>query len=363
MSPRSTDASKMQEELVKKFSESAVRVANAWSEALKGAGLHTESADETPSEAGWPDFSGRLKSGIPGTPAERFQEMVEKAARDLPDLLKPGRDDATVRRIRNNWLKAYEDFSRELLGIPAPSATEKALSEWKALWERTSGTGYSRGPLPDFPASPFAPAWFPAGRQMGTVPDLFRSWAETYEKTLRSMLPITAKPGLLGKLDESYRETLEAQVGFLNSLAGFQQRVAKIASRVVDNIVEAMAGLEVKEVSEDTYGLFYRTWVGQNEKAFQNLLESDIFFDSLRETAQRGSEAKKKIESLLAEGSSLFNTSNRPEVEELSRSVDLMRVRIDGLEQEVKDLRRQIEDLVGDKGEKEDTSRQDGTKV
>jgi hypothetical protein len=363
MSPPSTDASKMQEELVKKFSESAVRVANAWSETLKGAGLQSGSADERPPTAGWPDFSGRLRGGIPGASPKRFQEIVERAARDLPDLLKQGRDDETIRRIKNNWLKAYEDFSRELMGIPAPTATEKALTDWKALWERTTGAGHSLGPLHDFPAAPFAPAWFPAGRQMGTGPDLFRTWAETYEKTLQGMFPPTVRPGLLGELDKSYRQTLEAQIGFLTSLAGFQQQIAKTASRVVDNIVDAMAHLDVKEVSEDTYGLFYRTWLGQNEKAFQDLLESDVFSDSLRETAQYGAEAKKKIESLLAEGFSAFNTSNRADVEELSRSVELMRVRIDGLEQEVKDLRRQVIALAGDESQKEDLSRQDGTKV
>lgn len=351
MSPRPTDASKMQEELVKKFSESAVRVANAWSEALKGAGLQSGSVDERPLTAGWPDASGRLGSGIPGASPERFQEMVEKAAQDLPDLLKPGRDEETVRRIKNNWLKAYEDFSRELLGIPAPSATEKALAEWKALWERTTGAEYSRLPLPDFPTSPFASAWFPAARQTGTGPDLFRAWAETYEKTLRSILPLSGKPGLLDNLDKSYSRTLEAQIGFLTSLAGFQQQIAKTASRVVDNIVDTMARLEVQQVSEDTYGLFYRTWLGQNEKAFQDLLESDLFAASLRETAQSANKAKKKIESLLAEGLSVFDTSNRMQMEALSRSVELMTVRIDGLEQEVKDLRRQIAALSGDKGE------------
>lgn len=363
MSPKSSDASKMQEELLNTFAESAIRVSKGWWDALKGVGLRSSSGAEPRSSGGRPDLSWTVKEAAPGASPARFKEMVEKATRDLPDLLRPGRDDKSVRRIKNKWLKDYEDFSREFFGIPAPSETDKALAEWKALLARASGAGYSPGLFPDFFTQAWAPGWFPGLQTMGAGAGPYSAWADAYGKTFRGMFPFAAKPGLFEGLDKSYRQALDAQIAFLNSLAGLHERIMKTASGAVDNVVDALARLDVKEVSDDTYGLFFRTWLAQNEKAFQDLFESDIFSKSLVETTQWGLEAKKKMESLLAEGSSVVGASNRTQVEELSRSVDLMTARVEQLEQEVRLLRRQVASLSGDEDKKGEECRTEGRKA
>lgn len=354
MSPHSRDASKVQEHLLKAFSESAVRVANAWTEALEGAGL----GPKTEARSLGADWIFPFRSPERDTDRAypvRFQEMVEKATRDLPDLLKPDCDDGTIKRIKTKWLNAYEGLSTEFFGIPAPSETRRVLSQWKALSEQASDWGPPGGLIPDLASLHSIIDWLPGG-STGATKDLLRVWGEVYEKTWGGLFPVTAKPDSVRELEKSYRQTLDAQIAFLNSLAAFQEQMLKVASRAVDHVVDAVARLETKELSEDTYQFFYRTWMTQNEEAFQGVLSSDAFLKSLAETAKWGTEAKANIESLFTHGFSIINQLNRTELQSLTRSVENMTSRIDRLEEEVRFLRQQVTALAEDEDKNPDTA-------
>ena len=112
----------------------------------------------------------------------------------------------------------------------------------------------------------------------------------------------------------------------------------------MDKVVDHIAKMEIKQVSPETYQIFYKIWLSNNEDAFTELFRSEAFCRTLANTIHRGLDAKKKMNTVMADGLSLWNIPSGKDMDEVYEAVYEMRKKIRKLEQELADLRQQFQE-------------------
>jgi hypothetical protein len=336
--------SRLQEEFSQSIADSSRRLADGWAEALKAAGGGHALEEPQRLSLGWWDPSTFLKQATTSGTAARFQEMFLHAAEDLPELLKAPKDRDKTQRIKGKWSKSYEKWVRDMFGVPAPTESERLLRQWQMFLDdvRLPSSGIQGLFLWPLDVMGAGGARFP---EQDAYRQVFRMWAETLERTMGRLLPGPAQ--LLTKdFEARTRKALDAQVAFLKALPGFRKHLVDATRKAMEKIVETVHNLDVKELTQETYRLFFKTWLANSEKALQELFGSEAFTRSLSETLDLGLDARKRLEGLMSDMLSVWNVPAKKDVEELQEIVYTMNKRLKLLEKEVEELRTGMEKLA-----------------
>ena len=222
---QTANVTKMQEEFVKNMSESSARLATAWSEAVKGTGVQNVYNNYHKLMLNWINPSTFAKIVDSSSIALKFQELVNLAAQDLPELVKHAADPGTLKGMKDKWAQAHEKLVREMFGVPAASEIERAMQPWRSFMENFAGL--RDNPMSQFGDMAASLGWsFPG--TAGTGKNLFSLWTETYEKTVGKLFRLPGL-GLTREYEERTKKALDAQIRFLNTLPVFQEQVLAAA--------------------------------------------------------------------------------------------------------------------------------------
>jgi hypothetical protein len=350
-----SDLPKMQQDFLTRMAESSERLSAAWAEVAKGVKAGKASVDYKSVAPGWMnpwEFQNVVSSP---SAAVRFQEMIDSAATDIPELLKHGRDEMIVKNIKAKWLKSYRNLVGEMFGIPRRSQTEKYLEQWRTLLGSLSGarSGFGGGLLPDFSA------------MISSMESFFQSdttskssglniWIESYEKTLGHFFRF---PG--GSLTREYearaKRAMDAQIKFLDSLPGFQEQIVAAAEKGLEKVIDKVLSLGVEQISPETYRMFYKVWINTHEEALVELFRSERFSESILDAVKRGVDAKQKMDSLVADNLAFWNVPSQRDLDAVLEEVRTLRDHVNGLQEEIGALKVELAQYrkIDDAGEEE----------
>ncbi len=338
----SDDVVKMQEEFVKSMSEFSARFLSAWTDAVKHTAVPSASESLQKLGAGRVDLSPFATMIGSTAAAEKLQEAMKLAAEDLPFAPSSLGDPEQVDRIKNKWTKFCEKSVRDVLGIPGPSETAKLLDQWREAAEHLPS-------MHGIPAAAPAPSIMglisPSGWPLPGIQDsqreLFRAWADSYGKTFGRILLSPAK-NLGEDYEERTRKAVHAQVQFLQSIPEFQTHIASAAKKAIETVFENIHTLARKDATAELHKFFYASWVSASEKMFQELFGSDPFLQTLTKAVQQGLDAKKKMESIMADWSSAWNLAQQNDVEDMRYNFYALEKRVRLLERELEDVKREL---------------------
>ena len=315
-------------------------MASAWSEAVKGVGAQNVYDNYQKLMLNWIDPSAFMRIVDSTSVGLKFQELINLAAQDLPEIVKHAGDQEKMRRIKDKWMESYEKLVREMFGVPGPSEMERVMQPWRSLME--SLTGSSGGQWSPFGGMAASMGWpFPGATSASR--SIFPLWAETYEKNISKLFRLPGL-GLTREYEDRTKKALDAQIRFLNTLPEIQEQVVTASKAAMDKVVDHIAKMEIKQVSPETYQIFYKIWLSNNEDAFTELFRSEAFCRTLANTIHRGLDAKKKMNTVMADGLSLWNIPSGKDMDEVYEAVYEMRKKIRKLEQELADLRQQFQE-------------------
>jgi class III poly(R)-hydroxyalkanoic acid synthase PhaE subunit len=334
------NATGMQEEFVKNIAESSARLATVWSEAVKRAGAQNVYDTYEKLMLSWINPTAFMRIVDSTSVGLKFQELINLASQDLPEIVKHAGDHEKMTRIKDKWMRSYEKLVREMLGVPAPSEIERFIQPWRSLMENFTGLG--GGTMSPFGSMPGSMGWpFPITTAVGR--SLIPLWSETYENTIGKLFRLPGL-GLTREYEERAKKALDAQMRFLNTLPDFQEQVLSASKAAMDKVVDHISKIDIKQVSPETYQLFYKIWVSNNEDAFIELFRSETFCRTLANTIHRGLDAKKKMDTVMENWLSFWNIPGGKDMDEVYQAVYEMKKRIRWLEQELGDLRQKIAD-------------------
>jgi hypothetical protein len=339
---QSLDPSSLHQDVVKRMSESAVRLATAWSEALRTAGAERPAETKPPAET-TPSAGDKIPYHSDGMAvANLFLEMVQKASRDLPDLLK-NKDDTTQRElVRKKWLQDYEDFLRQCLGLPRISETERFVRQWQDLLEQT-GSVFDRGSRGEDVM----------GLSRALQPWLSATWAPAENPfLLGNFLPRQALAGwfpfsewtMFPGRQEHLRRIREANDRFLATATRLHEHVMHAATVALDGVIDRIVREEHARPGSDMYELLYTTWMKQHEAVYLELFKSTEFLKTLWESVQGGREAARSLQAVAAASMPGGSESAGHAVEEdASRALQRLESRVEHLERELAAIRLRLE--------------------
>ena len=315
-------------------------MATAWSEAVKGVGVQNVYDNYEKLMLSWVNPSAFMRIVNSTSIGLKFQELINLAAQDLPEMVKHAGDQHAIARIKEKWMQTYEKLVREMFGIPAPSEIERVMQPWRSLVESFTGLGAtSTSPYGAMAASMGWP--FPGA--MSSSRNLFTLWSETYEKTVGKLFRLPGL-GMTAQYEERTKKALDAQIRFLNTLPDFQEQVLAASKAAMDKVVDHITRMEIKQIGPETYQFFYKIWVSKNEDAFIELFRSETFCRTLANTIHRGLDAKKKMDTVIADGLSFWNIPSGKDMDEVYEAMYEMKKRIRELEHELEALRQKLND-------------------
>lgn len=335
-----SDLPDMQQDFLTRMTESWARLASAWTDTIKGLHEDTDHNDYRGAVPGWMNpwaFQSIVSS--PST-AGRFQEMIDSAARDLPELLTHGRDKRTIKDIRDRWLQSYRTLVGEMFGIPQESDAKRFLEQWRSFAGALSraGSGFSGGLFPDFSAmiSSMRSFFEPGSGSTG-----FDFWTPGYEKMFNLLFRFSGGPLTTGR-EDPFERALGAQTTFLKALPEFQEQIVSAADRGLEKVINRIASLGVEQLNPETFQEFYRVWITTHEEAMIRLFRSDTFSRFILDTIQRGIEARKEMERLVAAGISPWSIQSKGDFDAVNEEIRVLRDHIGKLEEEVRALKAEI---------------------
>jgi hypothetical protein len=337
-----TDVVKMQEEFARNMSEFSARFLSAWSDAAKRMGIQPASESVRKPGYGLLDLSFFANMVGSTSAAEKLQEVMKLAADDLPTLVASLGEPEKVDRIKNKWTKFCQKAVGDMLGIPGPSDAVRLLDRWRSAMEYLpSAQGMpSAATVPGF-VGLISPSGWPLPGIQDARRELFRAWADSYGKTFGEIFLSPAKS--LGEdYEERTRKALDAQVRFLQCLPDFHAPIVTASKNAIEKVFENLQEQGLKEMTPESIKLFCASWVSANEKMFQELFGSDSFRQTLAKAVQQGLDAKKKMESIMAEWSSARNLANQKDVEDLRYKSYTLEKRVRLLERELEDIKREL---------------------
>ena len=135
------NATGMQEELVKNIAGIFARLATVWSEAVKRAGAQNVYDTYEKLMLSWINPTAFMRIADSTSVGLKFQELINLASQDLPEIVKHAGDHEKMTRIKDKWMRSYEKLVREMLGVPASSEIERFIQPWRSLMENFTGLG------------------------------------------------------------------------------------------------------------------------------------------------------------------------------------------------------------------------------
>ncbi|MEW6348922.1 MAG: poly(R)-hydroxyalkanoic acid synthase subunit PhaE [Thermodesulfobacteriota bacterium] len=322
------DLSKVQEEFAKAVSESATRLASAWKDAVQSAAGAQAFGTSPPS---FPDVADRTSAGL--------QEIMRAGGKDLPELVRSLEDSSALNRITGRWLESYESAMRASLGIPPPSVAEQAISQWKRTIQEFSSRDprTSMGMLPRL--FPWIDAFSPA-KPPDTPKEALDLWFQGCEWLLGAFTP-TRRPMTAGDYRSRAIQAIDAQIRYANELPAVNTLIAQACKKTVTQVVDTIrAGGGPREMSDDLYRLFHKTWIAANEQIFTALLKSDDFGQPLARMIREGLDAKSRVESVLTELLGFFDVPPRKEFDQALLTIRTLEERLGRVEQELDALKK-----------------------
>ncbi|MFC1834146.1 poly(R)-hydroxyalkanoic acid synthase subunit PhaE [Thermodesulfobacteriota bacterium] len=337
----SPDYRRIQEDFLKGFSESSERLAKGWGKSLEQTAFQNLVPKLEKPSTGGVDLSAFRRALDFSSAGEKLLETIDRAAKDLPDLLEPRRDKPRTQAIADKWIKSYEEFAREMVGLPKISHTDRWLKHWNSYLESFSGKGLGKSFGNRLEPFPWLLAANPLGMPFGTG-EWFRYWTETYRMTMGKAYPM---PGLelIREYEEMAKKAMAAQMKFIRTLPDLQEHLNKASKKAVETIIEDIGKMEVKTPDTETYKRFYEGWLEVNEKTFLELFKSESFGRAFSESRKRGLDARTKMDPIMMDWLSFINVASGKEVDELQDDLLSMREQVRTLQEEVSEMRRMIE--------------------
>ena len=102
------NVTKISEEFVKNITESSARLATAWSEAVKGAGVQNVYDNYEKLMLSWINPSAFMRIVDSTSVGLKFQELINLASQDLPEIVKHAGDHEKQSR---QFGEGFEEFS------------------------------------------------------------------------------------------------------------------------------------------------------------------------------------------------------------------------------------------------------------
>jgi hypothetical protein len=336
------DVVKMQERFAQNMSEFSARIVSAWSDAAKSLHFPSGSAGAQMLDLGRQDSSAFARAFVSRAASEKVQEAMRLATEDLPTVATSWGDPDKLERIKNKWAQLCEKSGREFLGIPDPSDTAKLLEQWR--WVR----GYLQSSA-ERPAATEVPGLtnliFPLGWPLpgmeGMQREVARAWADTYGRTPASVF-LSPDRGLKGDYLDRLNAAIDAQIGFLQCIPACHAHMLSVSNSAAETVVAHLRELGSKEISPESQRLFFVSWVSALEKMFRELFRSETFLQTLTRTVKQGLDAKRQMESVLADWSSARDTANREDSDALREKLHAVERRVRLLERELHDLKREL---------------------
>lgn len=343
----------MHQEFLTKFTESSTRLAGAWTDALKKAKIPPCSESEAGFASGWMNpwvFSLNVTSP---SAAARFQEMLDMAAEDLPELIKHSCDSVKLNRIRDRWASSYEKLVSEMFGIPPKSDTELLAEQWREILGSPSRTlsGTGRGLFLDLPSMISSMGWL-LPWDAGAESDFWKPWMLSYEKTVGRMFRFP-EPRLAAQYHERLKRVLDAQVGFLGALPQLQEQLVRASEKAIERVIHTIAGLDIEKITSETYRRFQRAWIAGHEEAFSELFRSDAFIGIVCDSVQRGEDAKRKLRSFVEETLSFWSFPGAKNMEAVQQEMHSLKDQVRKLQKDVADLKALLNEVLTQRAERE----------
>ncbi len=342
-----TDLNKAQELYFKSVSDSSSRLTTAWADAVKSTGVENMLENYRALVSRSSDPSAFWSFSDSSSVADKLQEIITTAGRDLPRLLEAqGRPDM-LKDVADRWTRSYQGFLRQVFGLPKRSELGRFAEKWGTLLESLSGErrSHTQGIFPDFFSMLMAP-YLPA--KSGPLANPLQLWAEASEKAMSGFSSVSlARP--MRERREKEKSALDAQREFLRMLPGFQEDVLdaaqKAVERIVGKIVESIHGAGIDRLDSETYQKFFKIWITHNEEVFLELFKSERFSRTLAETLNAGLEARKRMDALTVDWFSFFNIPTGKDMEAVRKTLQDLTEKNQRLETEIGELKTALEDL------------------
>jgi hypothetical protein len=135
---------------------------------------------------------------------------------------------------------------------------------------------------------------------------------------------------------------MDAQTRFLNALPEFQEQIVSAAGKGLEEVIGRIVSLGVEQLSPETYQEFRRVWISAHEEAVLKLFRSDAFSKAILDTIQRGIDAKKEMEGLIAAGFMPWTVPSKGDLDAVNEEVRALRDHIGKLEEEIRALKVEL---------------------
>ncbi|HMK34663.1 MAG TPA: poly(R)-hydroxyalkanoic acid synthase subunit PhaE [Desulfomonilaceae bacterium] len=324
------DIVKFQEAYAQNAAAASARLLDAWSRVLASSGMThiVEHAREDAENTFWkvPDCAAA---------AMKLEKMIEMSAKDLPKLLENRGDSRKIRKIAGKWTESYQNFVRDLCGIPARTEAERLADQWSACGRiLTHAVSGPVEPFRSFFGLP-APFSFPDYSRGG---DPFRMWMRGWEQVMTAFFP-AGNTGSVTRHIKMIQDAVDAQVKFVNVLLSLHEKLAATSRGAVENILESLQK-KIQQINPESYTVFHETWLLHIEAAFAEFLKSEPFGRVIAEAVKSGTEAREKTERVFSDGFSLLRPTGAGDTKELSEIIQALEKRIQALELQVGELTR-----------------------
>ncbi|MDQ7783677.1 MAG: poly(R)-hydroxyalkanoic acid synthase subunit PhaE [Desulfomonilaceae bacterium] len=332
-----SDSPDMRRDLLTQTKESWDRLSRAWSESIEGVCRDVVPGTRYNAVHGWMNPWAFQTIVTSPYASARFQEMIDAAARDLPELMMHGRNEETVKGIRDKWLRSYRSLLGEMLGIPQQSEAERVLDQWRTFFGAFSGTG-SGSPKSLFPDFSSMLPWPESYREPGSGLTGVTAWNRYCERMLGPFFPFLGGDRI-DLRDDRIKRAIDAQTGFLEALPGFQEQIVTAAGKGLEKVIGKILSLGPEKPSSDTYREFYRVWISTHEEAITRLFRSESFGNAVLDMIRRGIDAKKEMDNLTAAVMSPWNVPSTRDIDVVRQEVRVLSDRVEALEEEVRALK------------------------
>ncbi len=222
-----SDLPHMRQDFLTRTAESWTRLSGAWTDTVRGLLEGTKPADHTDIVPGWMNpWAFRSIVESPST-VSLFQEMIDSAARDLPELPAHGTDERTVKNVKDKWLRSYRNVVGEMFGIPRRSEAQRFPDQWRTYADAVSGSGsaFRRGLFPDFSAMMSSMKLLPESGS-GALDIWITSYNKMLDRLFRSSCDRRS-----GECEDRYNRAICAQDRFFKALSEFQEQIVSAGGR------------------------------------------------------------------------------------------------------------------------------------
>lgn len=170
--------------------------------------------------------------------------------------------------------------------------------------------------------------------------EFLKSWADVYKKTLAKLLNAPAV-GSNRESIEKMMKLLDYYVNFVISYNEYSVMISNLMTETMEKLLKRLGELQVEGQQPQTFMEFYKLWSSFNEEAFQELFVTDAFAKVMNNTVSAGSKLKIMSDDFMQDMLSFLPLPNRRELDGVEQEVYELRKRIKALEKELKAMKDQ----------------------